>query len=143
MLAVFIVISSFFVSSLSCTIRCGANWSDANTKCGQCCTDDANCTNIPTDNKCYADLDITPCGPTTPTSPIPTTAPIPIGNSIGDYRIATISGCGTGKYASLTFDDGPSEPNNATLTIINTLNARGIAATFYVSPAANGADQWG
>eukprot|EP01084_Bolivina_argentea_P129798 229210_1 len=133
MSAVFIVIIGLFVGSLSCTIRCGANWSDANTKCGQCCTDDANCTNIATDNGCYANLDITPCGPSTTT----------IGNLIGDYRIATISGCGTGKFISLTFDDGPSEPNNATLTIINTLNARGIAATFYVSPAANGADQWG
>eukprot|EP01083_Nonionella_stella_P107714 312316_1 len=89
--------------------------------------------------------------PTSPTTPQPTQSPIlptphptqpPVsGNVIGNYKLATISSCGTGKYVSLTFDDGPSIDHDATLTIINRLNAHGMVATFYVSPAANGENE--
>ncbi len=50
------------IGSGSCggSTRCGATWSDANAKCGQCCTTDDGCT-TPGSSHCYADLAISPC----------------------------------------------------------------------------------
>jgi hypothetical protein len=45
-------------SGTGSAIRCGSDWSTANTACGRSCTTDADCTN---GNRCYASLDMTPC----------------------------------------------------------------------------------
>eukprot|EP01084_Bolivina_argentea_P317459 550412_1 len=105
----------------SSNIRCGTNWPNANSKCGDCCANDGDCTI--TGERCYAHLNADVCGDTVPPS-------------TGNLKV--ISGCGSGKRVSLTFDDGPTEQNQATLEIINKLNAYGIKATFYVSTASSG-----
>ena len=38
--------------------RCGADWPDANSKCGDLCTDNGGCTGQET---CFAHLDVGPC----------------------------------------------------------------------------------
>eukprot|EP01083_Nonionella_stella_P223887 797409_1 len=135
--------SSTTISACPTNIRCGLNWVDANQKCGECCVGDSDCTI--TNEQCYADLINTEC----PTVSIPSTTAIPTvitpspstktpTTPTTQIPLSAVSGCGTGKRVSLTFDDGPMAENDATINIINKLNKYGIKATFYVSPGLSG-----
>mmetsp|Transcript_96498 Transcript_96498/g.118258 ORF Transcript_96498/g.118258 Transcript_96498/m.118258 type:complete len:377 (-) Transcript_96498:91-1221(-) len=61
-------------------------------------------------------------------------------NGTQKYNLSTIMSCGTGKYISYTFDDGPAFASNETLIIVDALNKRGIKGTFFVSPAGFAGD---
>eukprot|EP01083_Nonionella_stella_P223888 797411_1 len=132
--------TSTTISACPTNIRCGLNWVDANQKC---CVGDSDCTI--TNEQCYADLINTEC----PTVSIPSTTAIPTvitpspstktpTTPTTQIPLSAVSGCGTGKRVSLTFDDGPMAENDATINIINKLNKYGIKATFYVSPGLSG-----
>eukprot|EP00808_Paulinella_micropora_P025706 g58617.t1 len=76
----------------SSTIRCGSDWTNANSRCGTACSSDANC---PSGQRCFRDLSLTPCGGgntvAPPTSPPCTEVEVRVGSSGGNSKTVTAS----------------------------------------------------